>query len=250
MRSVTNTLFILFALWLSVGAQTRVPIRDITTATSNGPTPQMIVCSASGGNGLQPGCAPFTIGPGFTITPPGPGQPVGVVNPTVTVGPTGPTGATGAKGDPGAQGLQGIQGLQGPAGAQGLQGLPGVAGPSGQPGIQGIPGVTGAPGATGPQGPPGSGTSANIVDDDNAVFAPTGTGNGFTLTLAFIPNPVSSTAVWVNGLRYKLVNGTGVGDFTVAANVVTFATWPEVVTPCTTPGQGQGCYTFIESYRH
>jgi hypothetical protein len=114
-------------------------------------------------------------------------------------------------------------------------------GPPGPPGPAGV-GVAGPAGPPGPAGP--AGAVINFMDDDAGAVE---NADG-TLTLSQIPNPASSLAVFVNGLRYKLINSAGVGDLTISGKIVTFTMRPLAM--CTAPHVPSPCDYVVANYRY
>ncbi len=106
-------------------------------------------------------------------------------------------------------GPPGPQGVPGPAGA------PGTAGAAGQAGAQGIPGPAGIQGPPGPPGPLGNGGTIGVaVTGETLAGTLDGTNAGFTI----VNSPVGGVAIYRNGIRLS----TAAGDFTIAANAITF----------------------------
>jgi hypothetical protein len=105
----------------------------------------------------------------------------GVLNVTTTTGPAGPAGPTG---------------------------------PTGGTGPTGPAGATGATGAAGPQGPPG--VTVNFSDQE----VPGGAINGAnaTFTLANLPNPSTSVALYKDGVL--LAQGAA-NDYTISGQTIT-----------------------------
>jgi hypothetical protein len=167
-------------------------------------------------------CAGGTGTPG----PAGPTGPQGAVGPQGTQGTPGPTGATGAIGPAGSTGAAGPIGATGPAGTAGAVGPQGLAGPAG---AAGAVGATGATGATGPQGPtadvssvslnadvqvlsttftnvPSMGTVTFTATKTTAFVILSGSGRGYTNSMAFVDFRVLNNGTSIGGTTTNIQN--------------------------------------------
>ena len=156
----------------------------------------------------------------------------GTPGPTGPQGPQGDPGPAGPQGPAGATGPTGAPGPQGPAGTQGPQGDPGPAGPQGPAGATGPAGPAGTPGPAGPQGPvgptadvhstsltgdiqvtsstytavPGMGTVTFTATKSTAFVILSGSGRGYTNSMAFVGFRVLNNGALVGGTTTNIQN--------------------------------------------